>query len=452
MADTKFSQFASGTTTKVGDISVGLRAGVNTQFAFPGTGINDASDNKLLEWVSGGALATNFISFSSALVGVDPTITGTGSGANVGLTLTTKGTGDISLIPATTGVIKAESSVRFKAATAIQTSEVAGNTLLFQAYDTDAPGFITFATLTAGSTPTFSISATSLTLTTPLAVTSGGTGVGTAFTQGSVVFAGPSGIYAQDNAALFYDNANFRLGVNTAAPAQTLDVFGITQSSSFRSNVFSNSAGDTVFICSSPGGVVENSFNFTPSIAGNPPIISLFGSDTNIGMTLQTKATGIFDVQSESVAPISFLSGPGLIHRATFQFANSISTQTIIFPDGNGTVAYVAGGHMSWSTVSGTSQLAAVNSGYVIGNGALTTVTLPAVAAIGSIVAIEGLGLGGWVLTAGAGQTIKIGTSTTSVAGTLSSVASSDNVYVTCIVANTTWRVSTTNSTGLTVI
>ena len=57
-----------------------------------------------------------------------------------------------------------------------------------------------------------------------LAVTSGGTGTGTAFTAGSVVFAGASGVYAQDNSQLFWDNTNSRLGIGTATPAGPLQI------------------------------------------------------------------------------------------------------------------------------------------------------------------------------------------------------------------------------------
>ena len=66
----------------------------------------------------------------------------------------------------------------------------------------------------------------SLTLGTSLPVSSGGTGTNTAFTAGSVVFAGASGVYSQDNANLFWDNANDRLGIGTATPAAKLDVIG----------------------------------------------------------------------------------------------------------------------------------------------------------------------------------------------------------------------------------
>jgi hypothetical protein len=54
----------------------------------------------------------------------------------------------------------------------------------------------------------------------------GGTGTTTQFTTGSVVFAGASGIYTQDNTKLFWDDTNFRLGIGTATPTQGLTVFG----------------------------------------------------------------------------------------------------------------------------------------------------------------------------------------------------------------------------------
>lgn len=59
----------------------------------------------------------------------------------------------------------------------------------------------------------------------PLAVGDGGTGTTTQFTQGSVVFAGASGVYTQDNANFFWDDSNNRLGLGSAVPTVVLDVF-----------------------------------------------------------------------------------------------------------------------------------------------------------------------------------------------------------------------------------
>jgi hypothetical protein len=57
-----------------------------------------------------------------------------------------------------------------------------------------------------------------------LGVANGGTGTATAFTAGSVVFAGASGVYAQDNASLFFDDTNNRLGIGTVSPDASLTV------------------------------------------------------------------------------------------------------------------------------------------------------------------------------------------------------------------------------------
>jgi len=59
-----------------------------------------------------------------------------------------------------------------------------------------------------------------------LPVANGGTGTATALTAGSVVFAGASGVYSQDNANLFWDDTNKRLGIGTTSPARRLDVQG----------------------------------------------------------------------------------------------------------------------------------------------------------------------------------------------------------------------------------
>jgi len=84
---------------------------------------------------------------------------------------------------------------------------------------------VSVANLTAGR----AVSAASLALTTsPLPATSGGTGTATAFTSGSVIFAGASGVYSQDNTNFFWDDANNRLGLGTSTPATGFHLFNTT--------------------------------------------------------------------------------------------------------------------------------------------------------------------------------------------------------------------------------
>ena len=51
-------------------------------------------------------------------------------------------------------------------------------------------------------------------------------GLETGATAGSVLFAGAAGVLAQDNANLFWDDTNDRLGVGTATPQAGLEVTG----------------------------------------------------------------------------------------------------------------------------------------------------------------------------------------------------------------------------------
>ena len=61
-----------------------------------------------------------------------------------------------------------------------------------------------------------------------LGVANGGTGTATAFTTGSVVFAGASGVYSQDP-ELFWDNTNKFLGIGTNTPRAEVTIVSPTQ-------------------------------------------------------------------------------------------------------------------------------------------------------------------------------------------------------------------------------
>jgi hypothetical protein len=88
-----------------------------------------------------------------------------------------------------------------------------------------AGGGVSVSSFSAGSTGLTPSTATTgaVTLGGTLAVANGGTNAG-AFTAGSVVFAGASGTYTQDNSGLFYDNTNDRLGILTASPSYKLHI------------------------------------------------------------------------------------------------------------------------------------------------------------------------------------------------------------------------------------
>ncbi|MEI8043904.1 MAG: hypothetical protein WCL11_21015 [Verrucomicrobiota bacterium] len=61
---------------------------------------------------------------------------------------------------------------------------------------------------------------------------------------------------------------------------------------------------------------------------------------------------------------------------------------------------------MTWNNVTGTSQAAAVNNGYLANNAFLVTVTLPTSPALGDIIAVTGAGAGGWKIAQTSGQSV----------------------------------------------
>lgn len=108
----------------------------------------------------------------------------------------------------------------------------------------------------------------------PLAVTNGGTGTATAFTSGSVVFAGPSGVYAQDNANLFFDDTENELGLGTADPAAQLHLSGNKSASAWTTNGIGFRIADQTFTdTTSTGSPSLNIHNIgSPTIAATNAI------------------------------------------------------------------------------------------------------------------------------------------------------------------------------------
>jgi hypothetical protein len=77
-----------------------------------------------------------------------------------------------------------------------------------------------------------------------LPVANGGTGTATAFTAGSVVFAGASGVYSQDNANFFWDDVNNRLGIGTTSPTGRLEMMTLAGDAEAYGTIYSSNGGN----------------------------------------------------------------------------------------------------------------------------------------------------------------------------------------------------------------
>jgi len=102
-------------------------------------------------------------------------------------------------------------------------------------------------------------------------------------------------------------------------------------------------------------------------------------------------------------------------------------------------VAGLSGGGITWSEVTGTSQAASADNGYICNNSALVTVTLPSTCAVGKIISIAGKGAGLWKIAQNASQIVYFGdqNTTTGTAGYLAAQNRRDCIELICITADT---------------
>lgn len=145
------------------------------------------------------------------------------------------------------------------------------------------------------------------------------------------------------------------------------------------------------------------------------------------GVDLSTLNVGTIDAGTDQIGSATLTPGPGI----------SIATAA------NAIVISSVGEGLNWNVVTSNTQAMAVKNGYISNFAGLITYTLPATAVVGDMMRITLInGAGSWTITQNAGQSIEIGSSSTTVTtGSLSSTAQGDSVELLCTVANTTFIV-----------
>jgi len=108
----------------------------------------------------------------------------------------------------------------------------------------------------------------------------------------------------------------------------------------------------------------------------------------------------------------------------------------------------------SYVAVTTTSHQMETNIGYIANNAALVTLTLPVTAAVGTLLSVQGLGAGGWLISQNVSQVIHDGASPTTVGvgGSLASTNRYDSLNLICIVADTEFAVLGKEQGTLTIV
>lgn len=127
----------------------------------------------------------------------------------------------------------------------------------------------------------------------------------------------------------------------------------------------------------------------------------------------------------------------------TYTAATLTAGSNISITNAAGSVTIAASGGLTWQTISASQALVASNGYICISPGGALSLSLPATAAVGTIIEVVLAGATSWTLTQGAGQRVFMGnvSSTLGATGTVASTAAGDSIRMVCTVANTTWYV-----------
>jgi hypothetical protein len=193
----------------------------------------------------------------------------------------------------------------------------------------------------------------------------GGMAIGgsiTSATAGSVLFAGASGVLAQDNANFFWDDTNNRLGIGTATPSYGLHIIGTTAVNSLLNVTYSGFA--SVFLQAFNGiGYVGTFTNDVFAISTNNTERARFTTGgsfgigtTTIGSTLQVNGNAAIGYSASTAAPTNGLAVSGNVTFGTNAVANTTSDLLTINKNQNAATRLIVS-----NTTSGTSSVAEMN-------------------------------------------------------------------------------------------
>lgn len=169
-----------------------------------------------------------------------------------------------------------------------------------------------------------------------LPVANGGTGTSTAFTTGSIVFAGASGVYSQDNSSFFWDDTNNRVGLLTAAPTHTM-----THASTSTGNAMYNTVDQTTNTEYALFSWATNQFTLSTVKAGTGTgrdIVLKTDGTTNLSLVNAGSASGY--VQMLNLKTVSSANVNGVSIAGNYTASSGVNNVFQVAPTING-----SGGH-----------------------------------------------------------------------------------------------------------
>ena len=199
-----------------------------------------------------------------------------------------------------------------------------------------------------------------------ISVTAGGVSTNsatiTSLTQGSVPFVGAAGLITQDNANLFFDDTNNRLGINTNTPGNSLDVHTAGTNPILALNNTAGNQSAISFLNNSVqkwrvGNTATDTFDiFNPT---NSTIAISIDSGSTLKLITSPKIKNNTGLSPEAgFGAIGFLTSGVIFQRDNsanklfFDFSGFTAQRTYLCPNTDGTLALTS----NIPTVSGTTD------------------------------------------------------------------------------------------------
>jgi hypothetical protein len=245
-------------------------------------------------------------------------------------------------------------------------------------------------------------------------------------TAGSVLFAGTSGTLTQDNANLFFDDTNNRLGVGTAAPAS---IFHIKGTSDTYLTIESSGANtlDRAIMFKDASSNIRGLIDLIPNTSANTATLNFFvGSASGTNNTLSGDGLGRWNIGSAAGgvtrnAYLNFAAGTSSIAPLQLNTGTDLTTAVAgSFEFGSSRLAFTPSGTTRKRVVL-SNDVTSSNGQIPIGNGTDYTVA---------------------TLTAGTGITV------TNASGSITVAASSGTLYTNTATATIAATTTPTSAIG----
>jgi len=322
---------AVGATGTVGLVVAGATGNNNGYISAKGTGYVGFATNSFAQEqmrVSHTASAVNYLQSTGGATGGAPTISAQGSDTNIGLNLTTKGTGGFNFASSGNSIFSGNGGTHFRVRT-----DIASATGFWEVFGSTA-GPIFRSTATTGQIQT---SGGQLSVQTDA---SGTTQLAVAHTASAVNFVQVTGAATGVGVKVSAQGSDTNIPVDVAAKGTGL--ISLTQNGIVRLSINANdtligmNASGTPALQAIPSAGAVNLLTVRQGATGFGAVLGASGSDTNIPLVLQPKGTGALQAQqTDSTATGGNARG-----------ANAVDWQT-----NRDTAAKVASGQ--YATISG---------------------------------------------------------------------------------------------------